>query len=181
MTFENTSIRGAWVYNSLRHTDSRGSFEEQFRLSELEGQIGRSFGVMQVNRSTSSKGVIRGIHYTEGSLGQAKYVSCYRGRVWDVVVDLRQDSETFGSWVGVELSPENGKSLLISEGLGHAFLSLEEGSVVSYLCSSEFEESNDRTINPFSEKLSIDFIGIGKQNDIFEFNLSEKDSRSLPL
>jgi dTDP-4-dehydrorhamnose 3,5-epimerase len=93
-----------------------------------------------------------------------------------VVVDLRPDSPTFGLWQGVELSPENRKSVFISEGLGHAFLSLEEGSVVNYLCSSEFSIETDRTIHPLSEALGIDFEPIAKENGISEFKLSEKDS-----
>jgi dTDP-4-dehydrorhamnose 3,5-epimerase len=176
MAFEETNIGGVWVHTPLKHSDSRGSFEEQFKLSVIERELARDFKVRQVNQSVSVKGVIRGIHYTESLEGQAKYVSCPRGRIWDVVVDLRPDSPTFGLWQGVELSPENGKSVFISEGLGHAFLSLEEGSVVNYLCSSEFKIETDRTIHPLSEALGIDFESVARENGISEFKLSEKDS-----
>ena len=147
-----------------------------FKLSVIKRELSRDFAVRQVNQSISAKGVIRGIHFTESTEGQAKYVSCSHGRIWDVIVDLRPDSATFGSWQGVELSPENGKSVLVSEGLGHAFLSLEEGSVVNYLCSSEFKIETDRTIHPLSEALGIDFESVARAYGISEFKLSEKDS-----
>jgi dTDP-4-dehydrorhamnose 3,5-epimerase len=176
MTFEDTSIEGVWVHTPLKHSDSRGSFEEQFKLSLIERQLHRSFTVRQVNQSVSAKGVIRGIHYTESLEGQAKYISCSRGRIWDVVVDLRLDSPTFGSWQGVELSPENGNSVFISEGVGHAFLSLEEGTVVNYLCSSEFNVEADRSVHALSPALGIDFESVAKENNIMDFKLSDKDS-----
>ena len=176
MTFEDTSIEGVWVHTPLKHSDSRGSFEEQFKLSLIERQLHRSFTVRQVNQSISAKGVIRGIHYTDSPEGQAKYVSCSRGRTWDVVIDIRRESPTFGSWQGFELSPENGRSIFISEGLGHAFLSLEEGSVVNYLCSSEFDMDADRTVHALSPAFGIDFASVAKENEILEFKLSDKDS-----
>jgi dTDP-4-dehydrorhamnose 3,5-epimerase len=178
MTFEATNIEGVWVQTPVRHTDGRGTFEEQFKLSLIEGELRRGFTVRQINQSVSSKGVIRGIHFTESLEGQAKYVFCSRGRIWDVVVDLRRDSATFGTWLGVELSPENGKGVFISEGIGHAFLSLEEGSVVNYLCSSEFDPDAERAVNALSPSLGITFDSIAKENSIQELKFSEKDSRS---
>lgn len=172
MPFKEMNIKGAWVHVPIRRNDSRGHFEEQFKLSQIESELGRSFIVKQVNQSVSNKGVLRGIHYTESAEGQAKYVSCPKGAIWDVVVDLRKESETYGQWDFVELSAENGLSVFISEGLGHAFLSLEEGSVANYLCSSEYAPSDDRTINPLSAKLAINFSASG----ISDFTLSEKDS-----
>jgi dTDP-4-dehydrorhamnose 3,5-epimerase len=174
MPFQEMKIKGAWVHTPFRHYDNRGHFEEQFKLSEIESELGRSFVVRQVNQSVSNKGVIRGIHYTDGLEGQAKYVSCPKGAIWDVVVDLRQDSPTFGQWDFVELSAKNGLSILISEGLGHAFLSLEDGSVANYLCTSDYAPEVDRTINPLSAKLAISFESSG----ITEFCLSQKDTEA---
>jgi dTDP-4-dehydrorhamnose 3,5-epimerase len=149
-----------------------------FKLSAIEAQLGRSFPVKQVNQSTSSKGVIRGIHYTDSAEGQAKYVSCVRGALWDVVVDLRKESPTYGQWDAVELSAENKKSLLISEGLGHAFLSLADNTIANYLCSSEFNPSADKTVNPLSPKLEIAFSKVASKFGISDFNLSPKDSEA---
>ena len=175
MPFEEMKIKGAWVHTPLRHHDNRGHFEEQFKLSLIEQELGRSFTVKQVNQSVSNKGVIRGIHYTDSPEGQAKYVSCPKGKIWDVVVDLRKDSPTYGQWDAVELSAENGLSVFISEGLGHAFLSLKDGSVVNYLCSSEYNSAGDKCLNAFSETLKIDF----EQQGIETFHLSKKDAAAV--
>jgi dTDP-4-dehydrorhamnose 3,5-epimerase len=172
MPFQEMKIKDAWIHTPTRHSDERGHFEEQFKLSQIESQLGRVFEVKQVNQSVSNRGVIRGIHYTAGIRGQAKYVSCPRGAIWDVVVDLRENSPTFGKWDAIELSAENGLSVFISEGLGHAFLSLKDGTAVNYLCSGEYDPNNERTINPLSETLSIEFESTGISN----FILSAKDS-----
>jgi len=88
---------------------------------------------------------------------------------------LRKDSQTFGKWGAELLSLENGKSVLISEGIGHAFLSLEEVTVVNYLCSSEYEPSVDRTISPLDKDLAIPFLQMANENGISELILSDKD------
>jgi dTDP-4-dehydrorhamnose 3,5-epimerase len=157
MPFEEMKIKGAWVHTPSVFPDERGSFHEVFKLSAIEEQLGRSFQVKQVNQSTSSKGVIRGIHFTDSVEGQAKYVSCVAGSLWDVIVDVRKDSETYGQWDAVLLSAENRKSVLISEGLGHAFLSLEDGTVANYLCTSEFNPALDLTIDALDKDLKINF------------------------
>jgi dTDP-4-dehydrorhamnose 3,5-epimerase len=176
MPFEQSPLKGVCVYTPTRHQDNRGHFEEQFKLSELKNQMGIDFQVKQVNQSSSSKGVIRGIHFTEGSPGQAKYVSCPSGSIWDVVVDLRTDSPTYGNWFADVLSAKNGKSIYIPEGLGHAFLALEEDSIVNYLCSTEYHAERDRTLNPFSSTLDISFREEMARHGIQNFVLSEKDS-----
>jgi dTDP-4-dehydrorhamnose 3,5-epimerase len=172
MPFKEMKIKGAWIHTPIRHNDERGHFEEQFKISQIEAELGLSFIVRQVNQSVSSKGVIRGVHFTASPEGQAKYVSCPKGAIWDVVVDLREDSPTYGQWDAAELSAENGLSVFISEGLGHAFLSLEDGSVANYLCTSEYEPMADRTFNPLSPRLAIAFDSLG----ITDFKLSKKDS-----
>jgi dTDP-4-dehydrorhamnose 3,5-epimerase len=179
MPFEEMKIKGAWVHTPVRHHDNRGHFEEQFKLSLIEQELGRTFTVKQVNQSVSNKGVIRGIHYTDSPEGQAKYVSCPRGKIWDVVVDLRKDSPTYGQWDAVELSAENGQSVFISEGLGHAFLSLEDGSVVNYLCSSEYNAAADRTVNALDPTLAIDFSPLLAENAIKTAVLSDRDKAAL--
>jgi dTDP-4-dehydrorhamnose 3,5-epimerase len=178
MTFTPLKIAGAWVHEPKIWPDKRGAFHEVFKLSLIKEQLGRDFVVKQVNQSVSKKGVIRGIHYTDSSEGQAKYVSCPKGRIWDVVVDVRKDSQTYGQWDAVELSADNGKSVLIAEGIGHAFLSLEDDSVANYLCSSEFNPVADKTINPLSQGLNIDFESRVTLYSIESFTLSPKDSEA---
>lgn len=178
MPFEEMKIKGAWVHTPVRHHDNRGHFEEQFKLSIIEKELGRTFTVKQVNQSVSTKGVVRGIHYTDSPEGQAKYVSCPKGAIWDVVVDLRKNSPTYGQWDAVEINEENGNSVFISEGLGHAFLSLVDGTVVNYLCSSEYNSVVDMTVNVFSPKLGIDFGPTASAFNITVFNFSDKDSEA---
>lgn len=175
MPFIEMKIHGAWVHTPTRFEDQRGHFEEQFKLSLIESELGRSFSVRQVNQSVSSRGVVRGIHWTDSLEGQAKYVSCTNGALWDVVVDLRPSSSTYGQWDAVTISPENGKSVFISEGLGHVFLALKDRTTASYLCTSEYNPSADKTINPFDPNLAIRFEEQASCHRIAYLTLSEKD------
>ena len=181
MQFTPMAIDGAWVHTPTRHEDSRGHFEEQFKVSAIESQLGRTFSVKQVNQSVSAKGVIRGIHFTDSPEGQAKYISCPKGAIWDVVVDLRPQSPTYGKWDAVVISAENGKSVLISEGLGHAFLSLQDESVAHYLCTSEYQVEFDKTVNVFSPTLAIDFEQIAAAHEVTVFCFSDKDEKASNL
>jgi len=175
MPFEPMGINGAAVFLPERRLDPRGSFEEVFKFSLLQNEIGFDFPVKQVNRSVSHQGVIRGIHFSTRTPGQAKYVSCQRGRIWDVVVDLRAGSPTFGTWEGVELTPDNGINVFIEAGLGHAFLSLEKGSMVSYLCSEEYDPANEKQIDPLDKDLAIGFSEVSARHGIEQLILSKKD------
>jgi dTDP-4-dehydrorhamnose 3,5-epimerase len=176
MPFQPLSIEGAWVFAPQIHEDSRGSFLESFRLDEIKSKLGRDFAVKQVNQSTSAKGVIRGIHSSKTPPGQAKYITCPAGAIWDVVVDLRPASQTFGEWEAIELSASNAKAVLISEGLGHGFLSLEDGSVASYLCNEVYEPNLEFGINPLDKDLAIDFQSRLEAIGIPDGILSKKDS-----
>lgn len=178
MTFTPLTIAGVWLHTPKVWLDERGSFHEVFKISQIRSQLGRDFDVKQVNQSVSSKGVIRGIHWTDSPEGQAKYVSCPKGSLWDVVVDLRPESATYGKWDARVLSAKNGDSLLISEGIGHGFLALEDGTVANYLCTSEFNPTADKTINPQDPNLAIDFQSIAQEFGISEFQLSPKDSEA---
>jgi len=175
MQFNETAVAGVWVHSPTQHRDKRGVFEEQFKGSAISSALGRDFEVAQVNKSVSNKGVLRGIHWTQSAKGQAKYVSCVKGLVWDVYVDLRSDSKTFGRWGSEYLSLDNGKSIFISEGIGHAFLSLEDQTVVNYLCTSEYDPLSDRTLNPMDSDLSIPFLSVAAEHGIHELILSDKD------
>jgi dTDP-4-dehydrorhamnose 3,5-epimerase len=178
MSFTQMQIQGAWIHNPLVHLDNRGTFHEVVRISELENKLGAKFPVVQVNQSMSRKGVIRGVHSAKKPMGQAKYVSCAYGMIWDVVVDLRSESPTFGNWDAVFLTAENKKSVLIPEGLGHAFLSLSDSTIVNYLCSREYSAEHEITINPLDARLNIHFEKIANDFEIANVTLSEKDSEA---
>ena len=181
MSFKEMKIQGAFVHSPVRHEDNRGHFEEQFKLSLVEKELDRSFQVLQVNQSLSQKGVIRGIHFTDSQEGQAKYISCTSGAIWDVVVDLRRNSPTYGHWDAEVISAKNGKSVFIPEGLGHAFLALDDNTVANYLCTTEFNPQADKTINPLDQTLAIAFEQIAKIHGIESFLLSDKDRQAGPF
>lgn len=178
MSFTPLKIQGSWVFEPRKFDDDRGSFHEVFKLSQISEVLGRVFEVKQVNHSISKAGVIRGIHWADVPPGQAKYVSCFRGSIWDVVVDIRVGSPTFGQWDAAELSAENGKCVLIEEGLGHVFLALEDDSVVSYLCSEPFNPSAEHGINPLDQDIAIPF---SSKSISASFEISPKDSAALGL
>lgn len=178
MPFEPMGISGAFIFTPVRHEDERGRFQEMFKISTLAVECGIGFDVKQVNQSVSAKGVVRGIHFAAHPQGQAKYVSCSAGRVWDVVVDIRVGSPTFGRWESVELSSENGKSVLIMQGLGHAFLALDDGAVVNYLCSEEYDPQSERQIHPLDYEVGIPFSSMLTNSELI---LSEQDKNAPGL
>jgi dTDP-4-dehydrorhamnose 3,5-epimerase len=172
MEFTPLKIQGAWLFTPKRYHDERGSFHEVFKLSAISEVTGRKFEVKQVNQSLSKAGVIRGIHWADVPPGQAKYIYCPKGAIWDVVVDLRVGSPTFGEWDSAELSEANGQSILIEEGLGHAFLSMSNDTVATYLCSEPFTPMAEHGIHPLDETLSIPFKSIWTAGN---FLISSKD------
>jgi dTDP-4-dehydrorhamnose 3,5-epimerase len=149
-----------------------------FKLPQLSETLGFGFEVKQVNQSVSKAGVIRGIHWADVPPGQAKYVYCPKGSIWDVVVDLRTGSPTFGQFDGEVISADNGKCVLIREGLGHVFLSLEDHTVVNYLCSEPFNQNTEHGINPLDPDLKIPFSDLLPPG---QFEISSKDMGSPSL
>jgi dTDP-4-dehydrorhamnose 3,5-epimerase len=169
-------IDGAWLVESPVWIDDRGFFREWFKSEEVRTTTGRDFGVEQANISVSSKGTLRGIHYSIAPRGQAKWISCASGSIQDVIVDIRQDSITFGQWIDVELKGESGKAVFISEGLGHAFVALEDNTSVVYLVSTPFSPTDEFEINPLDEKIGINWL-IDSNN----LKISEKDKNAPSL
>jgi dTDP-4-dehydrorhamnose 3,5-epimerase len=149
------SIQGAWLFESPLHIDNRGDFREWFKETFVREKLGREFHIAQSNLSRSKRGVVRGIHFSTANEGQAKWITCANGKLWDVVVDIRPNSPSFRRWEAVELRAEEGKSVLISEGLGHAFLSLEDDTVISYLLTSPYSPKDEFAINPRDEEIAI--------------------------
>lgn len=148
-------IEGAWIAEAPVWNDERGSFREWFKLSDISDISGHDFSVAQSNISTSNKGVLRGIHYSLAKGGQAKWVTCVSGHVIDVVVDIRLDSPTYKKYELIDLKGGEGRAVLVGAGLGHGFLSLEEGSIVSYLLDSLYSPSEEFEINPLDPELGI--------------------------
>jgi dTDP-4-dehydrorhamnose 3,5-epimerase len=178
MSFTPLKIEGSWVFTPKKFPDERGSFHEVFKLPLLAEALGFGFEVKQVNQSVSKAGVIRGIHWADVPPGQAKYVFCSKGSIWDVVIDIRVGSPTFGQFDGEVISAENGKCVLIREGLGHVFLSLEDDTVVNYLCSEPFSPTTEHGINPLDPDLAIPF---GSMISGANFEVSPKDEEAPSL
>lgn len=165
------AIEGAWLYKAPVHKDPRGYFIEWFRNDFILKAIGRDFSVAQGNVSDSRLGVVRGIHFSVAKAGQAKWVTCTSGSIYDVVVDIRPNSKTFKKWIGIEIISGTGVSLLISEGLGHAFLSLEENTTISYLLTSPYSPSEELAINPKDPEIGITW-------PLSSLKFSEKDEHA---
>lgn len=152
---DSLGIEGAWVITPRIHHDYRGSFLESFRGAEVAADLGYRLDVAQANCSVSRRGVIRGVHFADVPPGQAKYVSCMRGAIIDVVVDLRVGSPGFGTWKAVRLDDQDRRSVFLAEGLGHAFMSLTDECTVLYLCSTPYAPSGEHGIHPLDPALGI--------------------------
>ncbi|MGY2081834.1 dTDP-4-dehydrorhamnose 3,5-epimerase family protein, partial [Modestobacter sp. SYSU DS0657] len=133
MQIRELSVPDSYVLDLVAHGDARGRFTEWYRADVLAEATGSGLPLAQANHSVSARGVLRGVHFALVPPGQAKYVYCPAGRVLDVVVDVRVDSPTFGVHEAVLLDSAEPRAVYLSEGLGHAFLSLEDGSSVTYL------------------------------------------------
>ena len=142
--FSTLDIAGLVLIEPKVFKDSRGFFLESYKYSEFKSN-GISQTFVQINRSTSAAGVIRGLHYQLPPFGQGKLVSCIKGEIFDVAVDIRKHSPTFGKWHGVILSDQNKRMLFIPEGFAHGFYTLQETDVM-YQTTSEYEPQSERGI-----------------------------------
>ena len=151
------SIAGAWEFAPRVHEDDRGVFLESYRADVLEDAIGHRLHVAQVNQSVSRRGTVRGIHFADVPPGQAKYVTCPRGTILDVVVDIRVGSPTFGRWESVRLDETDRRAVYVAEGLGHAFMALTDEATVNYLCSEPYAPGREHGVNPLDPAIGIDW------------------------
>ena len=149
------AIAGAWEVTPRVFPDDRGVFLESFRGDKLADVIGHRLDVVQSNVSVSSRGTVRGIHFADVPVGQAKYVTVLAGSLIDYVVDLRVGSPTFGQWDSVLLDTGSRRAVYLSEGLGHAFCALEDGTTAHYLCSSAYNPAAERGINPLDPDVGL--------------------------
>jgi dTDP-4-dehydrorhamnose 3,5-epimerase len=168
------SIDGSWKIEYKRFDDNRGYFYESFKEEDFKTHIGRNFKIKQTNTSSSSKGSVRGIHFAIVPPSQAKLVQCQRGSIMDYVIDIRVGSPTFGKFEVVELSENSASAVFIEEGLAHAFVALENHTVVTYYVSEKYNPEREKGINPFDKTLNI------KWPDL-ELVLSEKDKEAITL
>ncbi len=149
-------IEGAYEFTPRIHPDDRGLFTEWYRFEAVEEAVGHPLDLRQANLSVSKAGVVRGIHYALVPPSQAKYVSVPYGAVIDYVIDIRVGSATFGQWEGIRLDATERKSVYLAEGLGHALVALEEGTVVNYLVSEVFNADRELGLDPADPAIGLD-------------------------
>ena len=171
-TVTQTELAGVLVIEPAVYGDSRGFFLETFNQKRYaEAGLDRQF--VQDNHSRSSRGVLRGLHY-QLNHPQGKLVMAIKGEIFDVAVDIRRGSPTFGKWVGVNLSEENHKQLFVPEGFAHGFCVVSETADVIYKCTEVFTPGDDYGILWSDETVGIDW-------PISEPSLSEKDAKNPRL
>jgi len=137
--------------------DDRGVFLEWYRFDKLAEVVGHSIDLRQANTSVSKRGVVRGIHFADVPLGQAKYVTATHGAVLDYVVDIRVGSPTFGQWDTVLLDDTDRRAIYIAEGLGHAFVALTDDATVSYLVTDTFNADREHGLDPLDREIGLVF------------------------
>ncbi len=155
--------------------DNRGFFFESFNQKRFEEAVGHKINFVQDNHSMSVKGVLRGLHYQLPPKAQGKLVRVIQGEVFDVAVDLRESSPTFGQWVTKILSSENKKQMWIPKGFAHGFLTLSDTAEFLYKTTDFYSKEHERTIRWDDECLNINW------GDIKHIGLSEKDRQGLKL
>lgn len=169
MQFKLTGFAGLIIIEPTVFSDARGYFTETFN-QEVFKKAGILFNPVQDNESKSVKGVIRGLHYQLRPFEQAKLIRVTKGRIFDVAVDLRRNSGTFGKWFGTELDAESMKLLFIPRGFAHGFSVLSETATVQYKCDNFYRPASERGI-----LVTDPAIGIDWKIDIGEAIISEKD------
>ena len=170
MTIKKTPLKDCYIIEPIILEDERGYFYEKFNEKKFEELTGLNGHFVQDNISKSYYGVLRGVHLQKGEHAQAKLVSCLEGKVFDVAVDLRQDSPTFGKWFGIELTPENKLQLYVPRGFGHGFSVLSETAVFAYKCDNFYHKESEGSVIWNDPDLNIDW-----KLPVEDVILSEKD------
>lgn len=166
-TFNETKIRGVYIIDVKLYGDNRGYFMETYKESDFRA-AGLDYTFIQDNQSSSSKGVLRGLHFQK-THPQAKLVRVLSGEVYDVAVDLRKGSETYGQWLGVLLSAENHKQFMIPRGFAHGFVVVSDYAQFAYKCDELYHPEDEGGLLWSDPEIGIEWPDVG------EIILSEKD------
>jgi len=172
VSFEKTPLDGVVICEVERYGDDRGFFMETFHAGRYD-EAGITKNFVQDNFSHSERGVLRGLHY-QINKPQAKLVSVVHGEIYDVAVDIRKGSETFGKWFGITLSSENRKQLYVPEGFAHGFCVVSERADVSYKCTDLYSPEDERSLLWSDPSVGIDW-------PLKEASLSGKDEAAPRL
>ena len=172
-SFVGTKIKGLYIIDVKTYGDDRGYFMETYKESDFR-LAGLDYNFVQDNQSSSRKGVLRGLHFQK-TFPQAKLVRVLKGEVFDVAVDLRKDSETYGQWVGVLLSEENHRQFMIPRGFAHGFVVVSDHAEFAYKCDELYHPEDEGGILWNDPDVGIEWPEVGK------IILSEKDKRNPTL
>jgi dTDP-4-dehydrorhamnose 3,5-epimerase len=170
LNIQTTKLKDCFIIEPPVYKDSRGVFFESFNKESFYKHTGLNIEFVQDNQSESTFGVLRGLHYQTGKMAQAKLVRAIHGKVLDVVVDLRKNSETFGQHISVILDSVDRKQLFVPRGFAHGFITLSDRSVFSYKCDNYYNKASEGGIIYNDATLSIDWH-LPKE----DFIISEKD------
>jgi len=166
-TFNETKIKDVYIIDVKTYGDNRGYFMETYKESDFK-EAGLYYNFVQDNQSSSRKGVLRGLHFQK-THPQAKLVRVLKGEVFDVAVDLRKDSPTYGQWVGVVLSEENKRQFMIPRGFAHGFVVMSDYAEFAYKCDELYHPEDEGGIMWNDPAIGIEWPEVG------EIILSEKD------
>lgn len=172
-TFTETKIKGVYIIDVKTFGDHRGYFMETYKEEDFVA-AGLDYRFVQDNQSSSRKGVLRGLHFQK-TYPQAKLVRVLKGEVFDVAVDLRRGSETYGQWIGVLLSEENHRQFMIPRGFAHGFVVVSDHAEFSYKCDEKYHPEDEGGILWNDPDICIDWPEVG------EIILSEKDKKNPTL
>jgi dTDP-4-dehydrorhamnose 3,5-epimerase len=170
-----TGFKGLLVIKPAVFNDKRGYFFESFNM-DIFRDAGISFTPVQDNESKSSKGVIRGLHYQLKPHDQSKLIRVFTGKIYDVALDIRRDSPTFGKWFGIELDSESKNQLFVPKGFAHGFSVLSDTAIIQYKVDNIYNRLSERGIALNDPDLAIDWK-TGKMTPV----ISEKDMNNPPL
>ncbi|MDO5851418.1 MAG: dTDP-4-dehydrorhamnose 3,5-epimerase [Methanobacteriaceae archaeon] len=174
-TFKKTEIEDVYIIETTKFPDERGYFMETYQKEEFS-KAGLNYEFVQDNQSKSKKGVLRGLHFQK-TQPQGKLVRVIKGTVFDVAVDLRKKSSTYGKWVGVTLSDENHKQFYIPKGFAHGFLVLSDEAEFTYKCTDFYKANDEGGVLWNDPEINIQW----PLDNINEIILSEKDKKWKPL
>ncbi|MFQ2414360.1 dTDP-4-dehydrorhamnose 3,5-epimerase [Aeromonas caviae] len=178
MKFIKTAIPDVLILEPTVFGDERGFFFESFNEKTFKELIGYNVRFVQDNHSRSTKGVLRGLHYQSSPYAQGKLVRCIAGEVFDVAVDIRKNSPTFGKWVGVHLSSENKRQLWIPEGFAHGFLTLSESAEFLYKTTNYYKPEYEGSIRWDDIDIAIEWPSIDAS---ISLSIKDRNADALSL
>lgn len=165
-----TPIEGLLILEPKVHGDARGYFFESYNARTFKDATGQDIDFIQDNQARSTRNVLRGLHYQNAPNPQTKLIRALEGAIWDVVVDLRKGSATYGQWYGVELTAENKRQFLIPRGFAHGYSVLSETAEVFYKCDNFYDKTAEAGVNYGDPSLNIDW-----KINLAEAIVSDKD------